>query len=731
MYRFKSVFQIKKLISALLVLIIVFCASFISSEMLIFEANAAERFTEGFYSYTVENGEATIVDCDENITGDIFVPETLGGYPVTSIGYSSFAECDSLTSVTIPDSVTSISDYAFGYCDGLTSITVDSANTSYSSDEYGVLFDKDKTELIQYPIGNTRTSYVIPNSVISIGDEAFSTCYILTSVTIPDSVTSIGVGAFRCCAITSVTIPDSVTSIGDDAFCYCDSLTSITIPNSVTNIGVGAFYDCTSLKSVTIGNSVTNIGYSAFRYCDSLTSITVDSENTSYSSDTNGVLFNKDKTELIQYPIGNTRTSYVIPDSVTSIGVGAFRRCSDITSVTIPDSVTSIGDEAFCNCVSLTSVTIPDSVTSIGDEAFSACCSLTSITVDSANTSYSSDEYGVLFNKDKTELIQYPAGNTRTSYVIPDSVTSIGDKAFYWCDALKNVYYEGAEEEWNKISIGEWNESLLNAKIHFKNVLSSENDNVCIEYMDGVVEGSVMVNATELSDEEFKNFEHNFELNEGLNVKYAYDITLKDVDSNKTIPNDLINGKVTVKIKLLDETINIKKLRIVHYSKENKNTNYYTYGEKLEDKKFVVNNGYIIFDVDHFSYFFICVESDEPVIETTYPTVTIRNNPEMSTVNYKEVVRYYADATNLPEGAEIWWYVNGEKVANTDSIFVGYEVDYVIAVKILDAEGNVLTDENGNEISDSLNVTVNDSVWIRIAYYFDWVINFIKMIFKF
>ena len=185
------------------------------------------------------------------------------------------------------------------------------------------------------------------------------------------------------CTDTEILIPFiheglPVTRIVSYAFRNCDGLTSITIPDSVTSIGEYAFEDCTNLTSITIGNGVTGIDDAAFNGCSSLTSITVDESNTAYKS-IDGNLYSKDGKTLIQYAIGKTDTSFVIPDSVTSIGDDAFYKCISLTSVTIGNSVTSIGSSSFSNCSSLTSVTIGNNVTNIGEWAFSDCSSLTSI----------------------------------------------------------------------------------------------------------------------------------------------------------------------------------------------------------------------------------------------------------------------------------------------------------------------------------------------------------------
>ncbi len=417
----------------------------------------AGALTYGEYEYTVlGDGTVEITDYHGNAT-TLAIPSTIEGKAVTSIGdyafgtcfsltsiaipnsvtsigENAFYYCTSLTSITIPDSVTSIEDFAFYSCTSLTEINVDSNNNYYSSKD-GVLFNYNKTELIKYPSDKAQAFYTIPNSVKSIGKNAFAESDSLTSVIIGNNVTSICDYAFSTCtSLTNVTIPYSVTSIGNKAFYYCNSLTSITIGNSVTSIGGGAFDSCTSLTSVTI-TSVTSIGDRAFYFCNSLTSITipnsvasigdgvfdyctklteinVESNNNNYSSQ-EGVLFNYNKTELIKYPAGKTQTTYEIPDSVTSIGKEAF---------------------AYSK---FTSVTIGNSVKSFGDGAFNYSLNLTKINVDS-NNNFSSED-GILFNYDKTELIQYPIGNTQTTYIIPDSVTSIRYHAFYNCESLTSV----------------------------------------------------------------------------------------------------------------------------------------------------------------------------------------------------------------------------------------------------------------------------------------------------
>ncbi len=199
------------------------------------------------------------------------------------------------------------------------------------------------------------TKIDIPSSLIAIGDSAFAHCYDL-EISFEDNsqLKSIGAGAFFYCAgLKNVVLPDSVTSIGDHAFGLCGSLRSIELGDGITSIGELAFDFCSSLTSITLPSGVTSIGDKAFYGCLSMTSVNVDEDNENYKS-VEGTLYTKDGKALIQYALGKEETSFVIPDSVTSICEYAFYSCENLTSVVIPSSVTSICKYAFDWCSNLT-----------------------------------------------------------------------------------------------------------------------------------------------------------------------------------------------------------------------------------------------------------------------------------------------------------------------------------------------------------------------------------------
>ncbi len=363
----------------------------------------------GLTSVSIPNSVAKIESSTfYNCTGltSVAIPNS-----VTAIGNSAFYGCSGLTSLSIPGSVTEIGNEAFYGCSGIGNVRIEDGETPLS---VGNAFSSCPIETVYlgrnfcgqsspFKSKNTIKEVTIGNSVTEISDSAFYECRSLKSLTIGETVTSIGSRAFDGCRnLTSLNIPNSVTSIGSYAFSWCVGLKSVIIPNSVTEIGREAFRYCYNLTEVTIGNSVTFIGDSAFYNCSRLPSVT-------------------------------------IPNSVTEIGTSAFSSCSGLTEVSIGDSVTAIGSEAFAGCTRLSSIVIGKSVTYIGSDAFKDCGSLTKAEFSSIEHLCSIGFENSAANPLANTRRLYIAGKEVTDLVIPNSVVTIGDYAFYNCDGLTSV----------------------------------------------------------------------------------------------------------------------------------------------------------------------------------------------------------------------------------------------------------------------------------------------------
>ena len=376
--------------------------------------------------------EITFAENSNYVDGTIFKNEVANhtvAYVIpdgtTEIKDSQFRDYDCMQAVSIPDSVTSIGYQAFNYCSGLKNIYITDLAAWCKISGLNNLMQCGSFEKNLYLNGELVTNLTIPHGVASIGSYAFGGCSGLTSITIPDSVTSIGGGAFSGC---NNIIRKS------KGICYVDkwvvgvvntSLTTAEIKNTIKGIADNAFSGCSRLASVIIPDGVISIGNSAFYSCTELTNVIIGNGVTSIGNQA--------------FKNCNRLTSVIIGAGVTNIGYYAFSNCSGLTSVTIPDSVTNIGYYAFSNCSGLTSVTIPDSVTSIGSYAFEHCSGVTSVIIGNGVTSIGSN----VFN----------SCSGLTNVIIGNGVTSIESYAFKYCSGLKTVFYKGSAEQWKQISI--------------------------------------------------------------------------------------------------------------------------------------------------------------------------------------------------------------------------------------------------------------------------------------
>lgn len=387
--------------------------------------------------------------------------------------YSPFLSNYNILSIVIKDGVTSVGDYAFTFCRGITAVSVPESIKSI-----GVCAFANCVNMKEYEIGKKVTSIgamafdncdgltkiTVPNSVTSIGEYAFQSCSGLTEAKIGNGVTSLDFTFSSCSKLKKVTLGNGLEILGNYVFSDCYNLQSITIPDSVTTIGNSAFRGCSAITEITIPAHVENINESVFYKCENLVKITVNSNNTSYSSDSTGVLYDRKKSELIQFPAGKADTTYIMPDTVESINDFAFAGSKNLTGIIVPDGVTYIGNYAFLECSSLTYVNIPSSVISVGDSAFSYCESLTEISIPEGVAALGN--YCFSYCKKLKKI------------TIPVSVTSIGDAAFVGCEKFKDVNYKGSEEQWKKIRLGLFNDTLRLANVNYNSVEDTSHTHV-------------------------------------------------------------------------------------------------------------------------------------------------------------------------------------------------------------------------------------------------------------
>ena len=410
----------------------------------------AEQYANGVaWKFRIVDGEAEICDeyytsdgeahyrpaIDSSTTGALVIPDTLGGCPVTRIGSYACGSCKQITSVTIPTSVNSIGDHAFQYCEALTDVTMPLSGVTDIGER-------------AFESCGSLTSVTIPATVTSIGERAFAGCDSLTSVTIPGNVKRIGDSAFEDCAVlTSVTIEDGVETIGESAFGYCGSLTSVTIPASVKTVEARTFENCTSLATLNLSNG-TAVEEGALLNCVAL-------------ADANGFIIINGV--LHQYVGGEADVT--VPAGVTRIGAMAFAAHTSkpifpnvfppLVSVTLPDSVTSIGTGAFAYCLDLEKVTFPANMPSVEDGAFSLCVKLadadgfvviggalhlyigtaSEVTIPAGVTSIGPESFITYTGNPPHYFWTSPV----KSLTIPSGVTKIGPHAFDGCPELTTV----------------------------------------------------------------------------------------------------------------------------------------------------------------------------------------------------------------------------------------------------------------------------------------------------
>jgi len=462
--------------------------------------------TYGDLEYTILNGEAIITDCVQTARDTLIIPSTIGEYPVKSIAKRAFYNCYYLTSITIEDGITEIGESAFSSCTGLEQIMipksvttigesaftscynlkvilVDEENQNFSTYE-GALLDKEKKNIIRYPMAKTATTFTAPNSVENIANTAFSGCRYLKTVTLPIGVTSIGEGAFFSCEVLeSIVIGNTLTYLGDEAFYNCPKLKYMYYYIDTINIkrlinessgndilkSIGWVQQSPVVSSGSCGANLTWEMHSGGTLHIKGTGAMSSWDNYSpwnfKPEDVERAIIYKGVTTIGNKAFDGSINleSVIIPEGVITIGELAFNNCYKLTDVVIPDSVTKIETRAFNRCENIEGVTFGKNVTEIGKSAFSGCKKLKSITIP--------DNITII------DMYTFSNCESLSELTFCSNIKEIGEYAFDKCKSLETIYFPGSESKWKQLNISSvGNNALTTAQVIFVTPIIASGD---------------------------------------------------------------------------------------------------------------------------------------------------------------------------------------------------------------------------------------------------------------